>query len=463
MVLESGSSAEHIVVIGGVAAGMSAASKARRLRPDVNILVFEKSGYVSYGSCGLPYFISDIIKSTEELVVYDARFFKEKRNIDVFLFHEVTAIYPDKHSVLVKNLKTGEENEYQYDKLLISTGARAFVPPIRGVDLKGIFTIRLLPDGVRVKEFIRQRKPRKAVIVGSGYIGMEMAETLTRSGISVTMLARGNSILGAMDDEISKVVVDELKNNGVILLKSTQVREFTGEDGYIRRAALNTDESIDVDIAVIATGIIPNSGIAKEAGIETGTHRNAIMVNQQMETNIPGIYAAGDCAVVYNRLLKRSVYAPLGTTANKMGRVAGVNIAGGAASFQGIVGTSTFKVFDLEVARTGLTENEAIREGFDYITSVIKAGSRAHYYPGGSEILIKLIAEKSTGRILGAGAAGKEGVPKRMDIIATAITAGMSVGELASLDLSYAPPFAPVWDPVLVAANDFKKKMGAEE
>ncbi|HEY9246734.1 MAG TPA: FAD-dependent oxidoreductase, partial [Candidatus Methanoperedens sp.] len=410
---ESELSAERIVIIGGVAAGMSAASKARRLRPDIEILVFEKSGYVSYGSCGLPYFISDMIKSPEELVVYDARFFKEKRDIDVFLFHEVTEIFPGRHTVLIKNLQNRQENEYRYDKLLIATGARAFVPPVRGTSINGVFTIRLLPDGIRVKEFITGRKARKAVIIGSGYIGMEMAEALTRSGINVTVLARGKKILGTMDDEISEVVEDVIRINGVTLLKSARVKEFMDWNGYLRRAVLNTDESIDVDIAIIAAGVRPNSGLAKKAGIKTGTHRDAIMVNQQMETNIPGIYAAGDCAATYNRLLERPVYAPLGTTANKMGRVAGVNMAGGAASFKGIVGTSTFKIFDLEVARTGLTETEAIGEDINYITSVIKSGSRAHYYPGGREILIKLIAEKSTGRILGAGAAGKEGVPKR--------------------------------------------------
>ncbi|MCX9010023.1 MAG: FAD-dependent oxidoreductase [Candidatus Methanoperedens sp.] len=463
MVLKSEPSGERIVIIGGVAAGMSAASKARRLRPDIEIFVFEKSGYVSYGSCGLPYYISGMVKSPDDLVVYDARFFKEKRNIDVFLFHEATAIHPDKHSVLVKDLKTGEESEYSYDKLLISTGARAFVPPIKGIDLEGIFTMRLLPDGIKAKEFIRQRAPRKAVIVGAGYIGIEMAEAFSKLGIEVTMLARRNSILGTMDDEICKVVEDELKKNGVTLLKSAQAGEFTGENGYVRRVILRTGESIDVDMVLVATGVRPNSEIAKEAGIKTENHRNAIMVNQQMETNVPGIYAAGDCAVAYNRLLERPVYAPLGTTANKTGRVAGTNMAGGAASFQGIVGTSTFKVFDLQVARTGLTEKETVREGLDHISSMIESVTRAHYYPGASRIWIKLIAEKSTGRLLGAEAAGKEGVPKRIDIIATAITAGMTGGEMASLDLSYAPPFSTVWDPVLVAANDLKKKVEKTE
>jgi NADPH-dependent 2,4-dienoyl-CoA reductase/sulfur reductase-like enzyme len=462
MVSKSESSAERLVVIGGVAAGMSAASRARRLKPDIEILVFEKGGYVSYGSCGLPYYISGIIKSPEDLVVYDAKFFKEKRNIDVFPYHEAVTIQPEKHLVLVKDLKTGEEKDYRYSKLLISTGARAFVPPIRGVDLKGIFTIRHLPDGIKTKDFIKEKSPKKALIVGAGYIGMEMAETLTKLGISVTMVARGPNILGTMESEISKIVEDELGKNDVTLLKSTQVEEFKGENGYVKKAVLNNGETIDCDMAVVATGVRPNSGIAKEAEIELGS-KGAIRVNERMETNAPNIYAAGDCAEAYHRVLKRLFYLPLGTTANKQGKVAGENMAGGDALFKGIVGTSTFKVFDIQVARTGLSAKEAEKEGFGYISSAIEAGSRAHYYPGGSRILVKLTSEKSSGRILGAAMAGREGVPKRIDIIATAISAGMTVDELGSLDLSYAPPFAPVWDPILIAANELKKKEGRTE
>ncbi len=448
----------RIVVIGGVAAGMSAASKARRIRPDIEILVFERSGHVSYSSCGIPYFVSDIVKSPEDLVAYDAKFFKEKRNINVFLYHEVISIHPEKQSILVRDKKTGLENEYRYDKLVIATGARANVPPIKGIDLKGIFTIRILQDGIKIKNFIRENSPRRALIVGAGYIGMEMAETLVKLGIDVTMAARGSKILGTMEKEIDEIVEDELGRNGVTLLKSTQVREFKGENGYIRRAIFNNGRSMDVDIVIVATGVRPNSGIAKEAGIEIG-YKDAIRVNQRMETSIPGIYSAGDCAETYHQILKRSVYLPLGTTSNKQGRIAGENMAGGHALFKGVVGTSTFKVFDLEVARTGLSSREAKSEGFDYISNVIEQYSRANYYPGGSKIRVKLIAEKNTGRILGAEMAGRDDVPKRIDVIATAITAKMTAEDIGNLDLSYAPPFAPVWDPVLIAANDLRKRI----
>jgi len=285
-----------------------------------------------------------------------------------------------------------------------------------------------------------------------------MAETLVKLGIDVTMAARGSKILGTMEKEIDEIVEDELGRNGVTLLKSTQVREFKGENGYIRRAIFNNGRSMDVDIVIVATGVRPNSGIAKEAGIEIG-YKDAIRVNQRMETSIPGIYSAGDCAETYHQILKRSVYLPLGTTSNKQGRIAGENMAGGHALFKGVVGTSTFKVFDLEVARTGLSSREAKSEGFDYISNVIEQYSRANYYPGGSKIRVKLIAEKNTGRILGAEMAGRDDVPKRIDVIATAITAKMTAEDIGNLDLSYAPPFAPVWDPVLIAANDLRKRI----
>jgi NADPH-dependent 2,4-dienoyl-CoA reductase/sulfur reductase-like enzyme len=458
MSFESLKSGKRIVVIGGVAAGMSAASKARRLSSDIEILVFEKSGHISYGACGLPYFISDVIKSPQDLVAYDAKFFKEKRDIDVFLYHEVIAIYPARQSVLVKNLQTGAQNEYQYDKLVISTGARAFVPQIKGIEIKGIFTIKTLQDGIETKDFIRKNVPRKALIVGAGHIGMEMAEALAMAGMDVTIAEKDPDILGTMDDEITKIVEEGLVRNNVMLLKSTSVREFISKNGYVREAILDNSESINVDIVIVSSGTRPNSEIAKEAGIETDEHTGAIKVNQRMETNVQGIYCAGDCAMAYHQVLKRQVYFPLGTTANKQGKVAGENMAGGNASFKGIVGTSVLKVFDLEVAKTGLSVIEAQREGFNFISNMVEQNSRAHYYPGGSKVRIKLIAEMNTGRILGAEMVGKEGVSKRIDVFATAIAAKMTLEDMGDLDLSYAPPFAPVWDPILIAANDLKKK-----
>jgi NADPH-dependent 2,4-dienoyl-CoA reductase/sulfur reductase-like enzyme len=448
---------ERLVVIGGVAAGMSAASRARRLNPKIEIMVFEKSGFVSYGSCGLPYFVSDVIKAPENLVVYDAKFFKEKRNIDVYLHHEVLKIFPAKRSVLVKDLEKDKEFEVGYDKLVIATGARAVKPNIKGIDLNGIFTIRFLEDGIAIKNFIRENSPKKALIIGAGYIGMEMAEALVSLGIDVTIVEVMPNILGSMDDEINEVVEAELQKNGVKLLKSTSVVEFVG-DGFVRKAILNNGSSLDVDLVIVGAGIKPNSEIARDAGIEIG-RSGAIAVNQRMETNIPGVFAAGDCAEAFHLVLGRPVYIPLGTTANKQGKVAGENAVGGNAIFKGIVGTAVFKVFELEVARTGISEKQAKEEGIDYVSTVIEHSSRAHYYPGGSKIRVKLIAERKTGRLLGAEMVGRDGVAKRIDVFATALHARMSIGEIAGLDLSYAPPFAPVWDPILIAANDIEKKL----
>jgi NADPH-dependent 2,4-dienoyl-CoA reductase/sulfur reductase-like enzyme len=448
---------ERLVVIGGVAAGMSAASRARRLNPKIEIMVFEKSGFISYGSCGLPYFVSDVIKAPENLVVYDAKFFKEKRDIDVYLHHEVLKIFPAKRSVLVKDLEKDKEFEVGYDKLVIATGARAVKPNIKGIDLNGIFTIRFLEDGIAIKNFIRENSPKKALIIGAGYIGMEMAEALVSLGIDVTIVEVMPNILGSMDDEINEVVEAELQKNGVKLLKSTSVVEFVG-DGFVRKAILNNGSSLDVDLVIVGAGIKPNSEIARDAGIEIG-RSGAIAVNQRMETNIPGVFAAGDCAEAFHLVLGRPVYIPLGTTANKQGKVAGENAVGGNAIFKGIVGTAVFKVFELEVARTGISEKQAKEEGIDYVSTVIEHSSRAHYYPGGSKIRVKLIAEKRTGRLLGAEMVGRDGVAKRIDVFATALHARMSIGEIAGLDLSYAPPFAPVWDPILIAANDIEKKL----
>jgi NADPH-dependent 2,4-dienoyl-CoA reductase/sulfur reductase-like enzyme len=287
---------------------------------------------------------------------------------------------------------------------------------------------------------------------------MEIAEALVIAGMDVTMVARGPDILGTMDEEITKIVEEGLVRNNVMLLKSTSVREFISKNGYVREAILENSESINAEIVIICSGMRPNSEIAKEAGIEID-HTGAIKVNQRMETNVPGIYSAGDCTMAYHQVLERQVYIPLGTTAIKQGKVAGENMVGGNASFKGIVGTSVFKVFDLEVARTGLSGIDAQIEGFNFISNVVEQNSRAHYYPGGSKVRIKLIAEMNTGRILGAEMVGREGISKRIDVFATAIAAKMTVEDMGDLDLSYSPPFAPVWDPILIAANDLKEKL----
>jgi NADPH-dependent 2,4-dienoyl-CoA reductase/sulfur reductase-like enzyme len=450
---------ERFIIIGAVAAGMSAASRARRLKPDMEIIVFEKTSDVSWAACGMPYLIADKVNSATDLVVYDAKFFKDKRNIDIFLRHEARQISPQQKTVLVKDIETGEEKEYSYDKLLIATGARPVVPPIKGIDLKGIFSLRQLQEGAAIKQYIGQNSPKEGLIMGAGYIGMEAAEAFWARSMKVTIIERMPNVLGKMDDEITDIVEQEFKRNGVTLIKSHAVTEFNGDGAHVTRAVIDNGESIDADIVLVGAGIRPNSEIARDAGIELG-RTGAINVNERMETNIPNIYAAGDCAEAYHLVLGRNAYIPLGTTANKQGRVAGENIAGGNASFAGIVGTAVFKTFDLEVGRTGITEKEAKTEGIDYVSNVIEQISRARYYPGVTNIRIKLVADRKTGRLLGAQMAGREGVSKRLDVFATAITARMNVSEIGRLDLGYAPPFAPVYDPILMAADELQKKMG---
>jgi len=391
-------------------------------------------------------------------VVYDAKFFKEKRDIEVFLHHEAMRILPQRKAVMIKNVKTGEEKEYLYDKLLVANGARPFIPPIKGMDRKGVFTLRPLGDGIAIKEYIGSDSPKNGLLIGAGYIGMEMAESFAEVGMKVTVVEKMPSIVGTMDGEITEIIEKELSRNGVTLLKSRAVVEFAGENSHLRRAILDSGETIDADISVVGAGLRPNSELAKDAGVELG-RTGAIKVNPRMETNIPDIYAAGDCAEAYHLVLGRNVYIPLAPTANKQGRAAGENIAGGNASFPGIVGTAIFKVFDLEVARTGITEKEAKVEGIEYVSNVIEHGSRAPYYPGVSKIRVKVIADKNTGRLLGAQMVGKEGVAKRIDVFATALTVKMTAHEMRDLDLGYAPPFSPPYDPILIAADELQKKL----
>jgi len=448
----------RFIIIGGVAAGMSAASKIRSLDTDAEITVFEKSNYVSYIACGMPYFISGVIDSPRRLIAYDVSFFKEKRNINIFLRHEVLKIIPDRNTVVVKNLNSGEETKHTYDKLLISTGARPFIPPIKGISLEGIFTLRNLEDGITIKNFIDTRTPRNGLILGAGNIGMEMAEAFVSRGIRTTIVEKMPGILGTMDEDINEIIETELKTHSVSLIKSKGITEFSGINGVMNKAILENNDSIEADVALIGAGIRPNSELAKETGVDTG-QSGAIKVNNRMETNIPDIFAAGDCAEAFHLVYRRNVYMPLGTTANKQGRVAGENMAGGNATFAGIVGTSVFKVFSQEVGRTGLTEKDALREGIGYVTNTIEHYSRAHYFPGTSKIRVKLIAERETGKLLGAELVGIEGIAQRTDIFATAIIAGLNVKQIAGLDLGYTPPLAPVYDPVLIAAGEIEKKL----
>jgi NADPH-dependent 2,4-dienoyl-CoA reductase/sulfur reductase-like enzyme len=449
-------SENRLVVIGGNGAGLSAASYVNRRRPVIETLIFEKSPYASYGSCGLPYYIEGLVKDPIELIVVPIDELRKKRGLDVRISHEVISIDCEKRQVIVVDLINKNEFQITYRWLVISTGATPIRPPIPGVDLKGVFTLRSLEDGIILGRYLKENSLKRVAIIGGGYIGMEMAEAFSIQGYEVTVIEKLPRVLPNFDVELSDKVEEKLKEKGINMRLGSELKAIMGNSTVM--GVITDTEEIEADLVLMGVGIKANAAIAKEAGIEIG-HTGSIKVNSRMETNIQGVYACGDCAEAYHRILKRNVWIPLGDTANKQGRIAGANIAGEEISFPGIIGSAATKVFEYEVARTGLGEIEAVTEGFEVETNVIEAGTRAHYYPGKKLIKIKLIAEKGSGKLLGAQAIGEEGVSKRIDVLATAIWNGMTLNEIAWLDLTYVPPVAPVWDPILVAAQVGMKRI----
>ena len=447
---------ERLLVIGGVAGGMSAASSFKRLKPEAEAIVFERDAHISYGACSLPYYIADVVKDINDLIGFTPETAKRQRDIDVRIRHEVETIDPDSQKISVRDLDGNTVEELSYDHLVIATGGMPIVPPFGGVDLENIFTIRNIGDGLAIKRFIDENAPKRAVIVGGGYIGMEMTESLHARGIQVTVIEKMDRVLGSMDAEITKIVEAKLADKGVALHKETSVESFTG-DGRVEMVVTDKGE-FPADFVILAVGVRPNTVLAEKAGIALG-FRGAIAVDSHMRTDKPNIYAAGDCAETLHLVTGKKTYIPLGSTANKQGRVAGENAGGRATTFEGVVGTAVTKIFDLEVARTGLTSLDAEREGLDYFSSTITGRSRASAYPAGKPVTVTLVAEKGTGRLLGAQMAGAEGVAHRIDTLATALYHESTLEDVARLDLAYAPPFATVWDPILIAANVALKKV----
>jgi CoA-dependent NAD(P)H sulfur oxidoreductase len=447
---------ERLVVIGGVAAGLAAASRARRVNPRLEILVYEKGPDISYSACGLPHFISGLVGEADSLRVYSREFFLTRRNIRVFTQHEVTEISTGRRRVTVSPRGGGLE-EVHYDRLVISTGAEPARPAIPGIDLGGIFHVNDLQMTVALKKYLDTARPRKAAIVGAGYIGLEMAEALAARGLQVTLFERSKGLFEAVDDDISASLEKELEAHGVRLRKGTPVAALVGDrHARVRRVVWEGGEA-EIDCAVLATGVRPRVRLAEDAGLKLGS-TGALAVNEFMETSEAAAYAAGDCAEARHLVSGRPVYFPLGTTANKQGRVAGENAAGGRARFAGIVGTAAVKVFSLEAARTGLSLEQAREAGFSARAATVNTPSRARYL-GGKDILVKMVADRASGRLLGAQMLGAEGVAKRIDVIATALHARMTVEQVAELDLSYAPPFSTVWDPVLIAAQEMLREL----
>lgn len=440
-----------LVVIGGDAAGMSAASKVRREQPDFEIIVFEKSAYTSYSACGIPYFISGKVAELDELIVRSPEKFTEKYNIQAKTLHEVLEVDTDNNRVLVHNYNDKTQFWESYDQLLIATGGKAFCPEVENHKADGIFGIQTLTSGQKVDAFITKHQPKNAVIVGGGYIGLEMAEALILKGLKVTIVNRSKQVMNTLDPDMGKRVYDILEKLGVTIFNSESLEHFEAEDGVVTGVVTNK-KTIKTDLVILGMGTSPNTSFLAKSKIKL-SDRKAIKVNRKQQTNIKNVWAAGDCAETKNLVTNKAFYIALGTVANKTGLVAGTNIAGGAIKFPGVVATAVCKICSYEIARTGLLERECIESKINYVTTVIKSKTRAHYYPEAKDIYVKLIAEKVSGKLLGGQIIGEEGAAKRIDVLATALTYNLTLQNIIDLDLSYAPPFSPVWDPVQTAAR----------
>lgn len=430
----------RILIIGAVAAGTSAATEIRRRNRHAEIVIYEKDNSISYASCGMPYFISNEFTDFEALVPRDSDFFKQKHRIDVLVAHEVLTITPEKNSILVKNIETEETFEDTYDYLIIATGAVSEKPPIQGNDNKNVFLFRNMEHLNKIKSFIDNEKPQTAAIIGTGLVGLEMCESFRKLGIKTTLIAR-SSIAKSLENDMTILIEEHLKEHGVLVLKNTATQEITDQGVVLGDGSL-----IQADMVLLATGIRPNIQLAQAAGIELGS-TGAIMVDSKMKTNIDNIYACGDCIEHFHMVTGKPVYRALGSTANKTGVIAGNSITNGQETFKGVLGTGIFRVFDLTVAQTGLSEKEAIDNGYDVVVALDKKPNKPEYM-GGKDMVIKTVAEKSSGRLLGAQIIGYEGVDKRIDVIVTAISLKAKAEDLIHFDLAYAPPFSTPRDPL---------------
>lgn len=441
---------EHLVVVGGVAGGMTAAVWARRQSPNMRITVVERGEDVSYSECGIPYVFSGEVESLDKLIRYRPDELRAKHDIETLTGWNAEELNASAQSIEIRNLRSGERKKIYFDYLVIATGARPTTPNIEGVNLNGVFTLRHMHEARSIQSYLKSASPQKAVVVGAGFLGLEMAEALRRRGLSVTMLEKSSSILRSFTGDLKTRLESELNAKGVELRYNDEIRLVEGRDRVERVVA--SSGAVDADILIFGTGVTPNVAMAKAAGIRLGA-TGAIAVKNTQQTNYPSIYAAGDCCEAFHLVSERPAFIPLGTTANKQGRVAGINSAGGRAEFKGVVGTMVVKVFDMEAASAGLNAEEAAAAGFSPKIIQSRSISRAGYYPGAQPIDLEIVYDERTGRLLGTRMAGREGVAKRIDVAATALYARMKIEDLLQLDLGYAPPFAPVWDPILYAVR----------
>lgn len=438
-----------VVIVGGVAGGATAAARIRRLDESAQIVVFERSGYVSYANCGLPYYIGGVIEDREELTLQTPESFLQRFNVDMRVRHEVIAIHPRRRSVTVRNLDTGSEFEESYDKLLLSPGARPTQPELPGIGLSRLFTLRTVEDTFRMKEFIQSSRPGSAVLAGGGFIGLELAENLREIGMDVTIVQRPRHLMNTLDTDMAAFVHAEARRKGIRLMLGYTVEGFE-ESGDGIDVLLKGTTALHADMVVLAIGVTPDTALAAQAGIELGL-KGSIVTNDKMETSIPDIYAVGDAVQVRHFVSGGNAVISLAGPANRQARIAADNICGGDSRYEGSQGSSVMKFFDLTVASTGLSEEGAKNSGIDCDKIFLSPANHASYYPGGRDMTMKIVYEKGTFRLIGAQIVGYDGVDKRIDVLACAIRAGLATPELRELDLAYAPPYSSAKDPVNMA------------
>ena len=438
-----------VVIVGGVAGGATAAARIRRLDEQAEIVVFERSAYISYANCGLPYYIGGVIEDAGELTLQTPESFFTRFRVQIKVLHEVTAIHPDRKTVSVTNLQTGERFEESYDKLLLSPGAKPTQPRFPGADSDRLFTLRTVEDTLRIRAYIDEHHPRSAVLAGGGFIGLELAENLRELGMDVTIVQKPMHLMTPFDADMAALIHGEMRRHGVKLALGHTVEGFAQRDGGMD-VLLQDAAPLHADMVILAIGVTPDTALAKEAGLELGV-RGSIVVNDRMETSVPDIYAVGDAVQVRHFVTGQDALIALAGPANKQGRIAADNICGGDSRYTGSQGSSVLKVFDMTAALTGLNETQAAAAGFDADSVILSPMSHAGYYPGGRVMTMKVVFEKATYRLLGAQIVGYEGVDKRIDVLATAIRAGMKATELKDLELAYAPPYSSAKDPVNMA------------
>ena len=438
-----------VVIVGGVAGGATAAARIRRLNEQAEIVVFERSGFISYANCGLPYYIGGVIEDPEELTLQTPESFFSRFRVSMRVRHEVTAIHPDKKAVSVTDLETGEVFEESYDKLILSPGAKPTQPRLPGVGLNKLFTLRTVEDTFRIKAYISENHPKSAVLAGGGFISLELAENLRELGMEVTIVQRPKQLMNPFDPDMAAFIHSEMRRHGVKLALGHTVEGFEEKDGGVD-VLLKDEAPLHADMVVLAIGVSPDTQLAQDAGLELGV-KGSIVVNDRMETSVPDIYAVGDAVQVKHFVTGQDVLLSLAGPANKQGRIAADNICGGDSHYTGSQGSSVIKVFDMTAATTGVNETNAKKAGLDVDTVILSPMSHAGYYPGGKVMTMKVVFEKETYRLLGAQIVGYKGVDKRIDVLATAIRARLKATELKDLDLAYAPPYSSAKDPVNMA------------